>query len=124
MTAVSCPPIGRQQQIRPPNKDVWTPPSEMRGDIARALLYMAVRYDGSVPGELDLELSDNPKIAEGQMGLLSPLLKWHSVDPPSSLEATRNNRVCSLYQHNRNPFVDHPEFVPLIWAPCQPRYQL
>ncbi|GJP59921.1 hypothetical protein CLOP_g21050 [Closterium sp. NIES-67] len=98
------------------NKDVWTPPSEMRGDIARALLYMAVRYDGSVPGELDLELSDNPKIAEGQMGLLSPLLKWHSVDPPSSLEATRNNRVCSLYQHNRNPFVDHPEFVPLIWG--------
>ncbi|CAI7929994.1 unnamed protein product, partial [Closterium sp. NIES-54] len=98
------------------NKDVWTPPTEVRGDIARALLYMAVRYDGSVPGELDLELSDNPKIAEGQMGLLSPLLKWHAIDPPSSLETTRNARVCSLYQHNRNPFVDHPEFVSLIWT--------
>ncbi|CAI5483711.1 unnamed protein product [Closterium sp. Yama58-4] len=98
------------------NKDVWTPPTEVRGDIARALLYMAVRYDGSVPGELDLELSDNPKLAEGQMGLLTPLLKWHALDPPSSQEATRNARVCSLYQHNRNPFVDHPEFVSLIWT--------
>ncbi|BAF08713.2 Os02g0462300 [Oryza sativa Japonica Group] len=50
------------------------------------------------------------------MGLLSALLKWNELDPPSRSEQLRNNRVCSLYQHNRNPFVDHPEYANLIWG--------
>lgn len=49
------------------------------------------------------------------MGLLSALLQWNEIDPPSRSEQLRNDRVCSLYQHNRNPFVDHPEFANLIW---------
>ena len=54
------------------------------------------------------------------MGLLSSLLSWHTLDPPSASEKLRNDRVCQLYQHNRNPFVDHPEFVPLIWPAAPP----
>ncbi|GJN21011.1 hypothetical protein PR202_gb08456 [Eleusine coracana subsp. coracana] len=49
------------------------------------------------------------------MGLLSALLRWNELDPPSRSEKLRNDRVCSLYQHNRNPFVDHPEYANLIW---------
>ena len=49
------------------------------------------------------------------MGLLSALLRWNELDPPSGPEQLRNDRVCSLYQHNRNPFVDHPEYANLIW---------
>lgn len=50
------------------------------------------------------------------MGLLSTLLEWNNVDPPSTTEVLRNGRVCSLYQGNRNPFVDHPEYASLIWG--------
>ena len=49
------------------------------------------------------------------MGLLSALLQWNELDPPSRSEQRRNDRVCSLYQHNRNPFVDHPEYANLVW---------
>lgn len=50
------------------------------------------------------------------MGLLSAILGWNELDPPSRSEQLRNDRVCSLYQHNRNPFVDHPEYANLIWT--------
>jgi len=50
-----------------------------------------------------------------EMGLLSTLLKWNEVDPPSREEKLRNERICKIYQHNRNPFVDHPEYANLIW---------
>lgn len=50
-----------------------------------------------------------------EMGLLSTLLEWNEVDPPSREEKLRNERVCKFYQHNRNPFVDNPEYANLIW---------
>lgn len=53
--------------------------------------------------------------ANNEMGLLSTLLRWNNLDPPSREEKLRNERVCKLYQHNRNPFVDHPEYASLIW---------
>lgn len=57
------------------------------------------------------------------MGLLSTLLKWNELDPPSRAEQLRNDRVCRLYQHNRNPFVDHPEYANLIWKQAIPSCQ-
>ncbi|KAH7674754.1 Endonuclease I protein [Dioscorea alata] len=54
------------------------------------------------------------------MGLLSELLKWNEIDPPSREEQLRNERICKLYQHNRNPFIDHPEYANLIWKPTIP----
>lgn len=53
--------------------------------------------------------------ANNEMGLLTTLLRWNDLDPPSGEEKLRNERVCKLYQHNRNPFVDHPEYASLIW---------
>jgi len=48
------------------------------------------------------------------------LLKWHQQDPVSQKEIDRNNVVYYNYQHNRNPFIDHPEYVQLIWGSSTP----
>lgn len=94
----------------------WEPRDEVKGDVARMIFYMAVRYEGD-DGELDLEVVDyvntypNPK-----HGKLSTLLEWNIADPPDDFEKNRNE-VVYFYQENRNPFIDHPEFVTLIWDP-------
>lgn len=92
-----------------------------RGDIARAVLYMAIRYEGGThPGngqsEPDLELTDNRSLivitsaSPAYMGLLSTLLAWHQADPPDTAERERNEVIYS-FQGNRNPFIDHPEWA-------------
>lgn len=95
-----------------------------RGDIARALLYFDVRYDGSRhqggATEPNLVLTDDvQRIVASQssnnlslayMGLLSVLLDWHRQDPPDARECRRNDAVYQA-QGNRNPFIDHPEWV-------------
>ncbi|XP_024532228.1 uncharacterized protein LOC112346795 isoform X2 [Selaginella moellendorffii] len=91
------------------DKKSWRPPKEVRGDIARSVMYMAVRYFPS------LRLSNTPSIANAEMGVLSMLLRWNDADPPSPSEEIRNSKICQRYQHNRNPFVDHPEFAHRIW---------
>ncbi|XP_056176930.1 uncharacterized protein LOC115677344 isoform X2 [Syzygium oleosum] len=112
--------------LRPANKEAaidtesdskrWAPPRQVRGDIARALMYMAVSYGFHQPGGgPDLHLSDSPSIEKKEMGLLSTLLRWNKFDPPSREEKLRNDRICKFYQYNRNPFVDHPEYADLIW---------
>lgn len=93
--------------------EVRTP---QKGDVARALFYMDVRYDGT-GGELDLVLKDTTAPAYGEMGVLATLLQWHQLDPPDAREQQRNDLIDSLFQHNRNPFIDHPEYVYLIWGP-------
>ncbi|KAI5568614.1 hypothetical protein BDE02_12G025800 [Populus trichocarpa] len=105
------------------DKERWTPPTKVRGDIARAIMYMAECYGLHQPGGQNLHLSDSPSIENREMGLLSTLLKWNEVDPPSREEKLRNDRVCKFYQHNRNPFVDHPEYVSLIWKRVTPTHQ-
>lgn len=98
------------------DKERWAPPMQVRGDVARALMYMAVCYGFQQPrGIPGLRLSDAPNVEKREMGLLSTLLKWNEVDPPSRDEKLRNERICKFYQHNRNPFVDHPEYANLIW---------
>lgn len=98
--------------------EVWGP---RKGDIARAVLYMAIRYEGgndpnTGQGEPDLELTDDrSKIvvtssSPAYMGLLSTLLQWHQADPPDAAEKARNEVIFS-FQGNRNPFVDHPEWA-------------
>ncbi|KAA0058187.1 extracellular ribonuclease isoform X3 [Cucumis melo var. makuwa] len=94
------------------DKEKWAPPKRVRGDIARAVMYMAVSYG--------FHLSDSPNKGNNEMGLLSTLLKWNEGDPPSREEKLRNDRICKFYQHNRNPFIDHPEYVELIWKQISP----
>lgn len=91
----------------------FEPPDRVKGDVARILFYMATRYE---PGDkVDLEL--NEKLNNGNTpyhGKLSTLLKWHEQDPVDEFEENRNN-VIQKWQGNRNPFIDHPEWVNLIW---------
>lgn len=97
------------------DSDSWEPPTNVKGDVARMLFYMAVRYEGN--GELDLELSDTvntyPKPLHGK---LSTLLEWNELDPVDDFEKHRNDVIYEKWQHNRNPFVDHPEWAEEIWG--------
>jgi endonuclease I len=93
----------------------WEPSDAVKGDIARMMFYMVVRYEGPA---YDLELVDyvvpnNNKLPI--LGKLSTLLEWHRNDPVDSRERNRNALIFERYQGNRNPFIDHPEFVDLIW---------
>lgn len=96
--------------------DVWQTWDGRKGDVARAMFYMDVRYEGDVSGEPDLVLTDNANLivptsaSVAYMGILSTLIQWHKDDPVDDRERTRNDVVYG-YQHNRNPFVDHPEWV-------------
>ncbi|PFI27112.1 ribonuclease [Bacillus thuringiensis] len=96
------------------DNDSWEPRDEIKGDIARIMFYMAIRYEGE-SGERDLELVDRTGTQVPNHGKLSTLLKWHEQDPVDELERRRNNIIYEKYQHNRNPFIDHPEYVGRIW---------
>ena len=93
----------------------WEPPAAQKGDIARALFYMATRYDGTEPNTSDLELVGTAPTGS-QMGNLDTLISWHNADPPDATELARNDLIFTAYQHNRNPFIDHPEWVAAIWG--------
>ncbi|WP_186667803.1 endonuclease [Sporosarcina sp. BP05] len=91
----------------------FEPPDNVKGDVARILFYMATRYEKG--DKVDLELND--KLNNGSApyhGKLSTLLKWHAQDPVDGFERNRNN-VIQKWQGNRNPYIDHPEWVQLIW---------
>jgi uncharacterized protein len=95
------------------DSDSWEPPNRVKGDIARMLMYMAVRYEGG--SELDLELADQVNTYPTPFhGKKSTLLQWHKQDPVDAFEMNRNNVIQSI-QGNRNPFIDHPEWADLIW---------
>ena len=97
--------------------NIWEfePRDEVKGDVARMIFYMAVRYED--PG-FDLEVVDDPDedsdLKLPVYGDLDDLIRWHIEDPVSEEEARRNDIIYS-YQGNRNPFIDHPEYVELIW---------
>lgn len=90
---------------------IYTPPTSRKGEVARALLYMDLRYDGSEDGTSDLRLTDCPFQSETDMAYLSQMITWHLEDPPSPEEITRNNQACQRWQGNRNPFVDYPDLA-------------
>ena len=80
-----------------------------KGDVARGVFYLAVRYNG-------LEIVDGyPDGLVGQFGDLQTLLDWHRNDPPDDFEMNRNNIIYE-WQHNRNPFIDQPELIEYIWG--------
>jgi endonuclease I len=93
----------------------WEAPDNVKGDIARILFYMDIRYDGS-NNEPDLNLTEEiDTYPNPQIGVLSTLLEWHINDPVDDFEENRNE-VIYQWQNNRNPFIDHPEYVNLIWG--------
>jgi endonuclease I len=102
--------------------NVWETWNHRRGDIARAQLYMDVRYEGGThpytgASERNLVLTDNLSLIQTDapyMGRLATLLAWHAADPPDDAERHRND-VVESFQGNRNPFVDHPEWVSCVF---------
>lgn len=97
-------------------KMTFEPPEHLKGDVARMLFYMAVRYEGE-NGELDLELTEGTKRSKRPIhGKLSTLLDWHKKDPVSEGEKWRNEVIYRNYQGNRNPFIDHPEWVMKVFS--------
>ncbi|MGD9484898.1 endonuclease [Streptomyces sp. TRM70308] len=95
--------------------DSFEPRDAVKGDVARMLFYMAVRYEGG-DGFADLELNDSTANGSSPyQGRLSVLRQWHDQDPPDAFEKRRNDLIHQRFQHNRNPFVDHPEWVAHIW---------
>ena len=108
----------------------WETWSGRRGDVARALFYMDLRYEGGVHGltgaaEPDLILTDDESLIAASntgsnlpvahMGFLSVLLQWHQQDPPDAKELARNDAVFA-FQGNRNPFIDHPQWVGIVFG--------
>ncbi|OEJ37475.1 ribonuclease [Streptomyces agglomeratus] len=95
--------------------DSFEPRSAVKGDVARMILYMAVRYDG---GDGFADLEPNDRVSNGSLpaiGRLSVLKQWSLQDPPDTFEKRRNEIIYNTYQRNRNPFIDHPEWVESIW---------
>jgi len=93
----------------------WEPRPVEKGDVARMLMYMAIRYEGT-DSTYNLEIQDSIPTAGSYYGKLSTMLQWHNEDPPDSWERRRNDRIQER-QGNRNPFIDHPEFVYRLWTP-------
>ncbi|MEU2976030.1 endonuclease [Streptomyces hirsutus] len=97
------------------DSDSFEPRNAVKGDVARMILYMAVRYEGG-DGWADLEPNNNVNNGSNPyMGRLSVLKAWNEQDPPDAFEQRRNQVIHDSYQHNRNPFIDHPEWVEAIW---------
>ncbi len=103
------------------NTSVFQTWGKRKGDVARAVMYMAIRYEGGThpttgQNEPDLELTDNAALivatssSPAYMGLLSTLIAWHQADPPDAAERARDEVIYS-FQGNRNPFLDRPEWA-------------
>lgn len=103
---------------RDANLYTFEPRDEVKGDVARMIFYMAVRYEGE-GSELDLELTNTLLTVTDQSPLhsrVSTLIEWSRTDAVSDWERNRNNIIDSLFQHNRNPFIDHPELAEYLWG--------
>ena len=93
----------------------WEPPLSVRGDVARMVFYIDVRYENDGDDGHDTDLALDTGSGKATLGNLTTLLEWHRDDPVSTEERARNDTV-HQWQDNRNPFVDHPEFADLIYG--------
>jgi endonuclease I len=97
---------------------VFEPIDEYKGDFARTYFYMVTRYEDVVTSwnsnsEAQPTL-DGTKYPCFDTWILNVLLAWNAADPVSDKEIARNNAVYAI-QHNRNPYIDHPEYVNSVW---------
>jgi endonuclease I len=94
------------------NGTVFEPLNDYKGDFARTYFYMSTRYyteDGS------WNVTDMTNKSQLKPWALQMMLHWANIDPVSTKEVSRNNALYGI-QHNRNPFIDHPEYASLIWG--------
>lgn len=96
---------------------VFEPIDEFKGDIARALLYFATRYEDTVDGYTSFDMFNGSNDQVFETWAIDVLLNWHyNVDPVDQRERDRNEAAYT-FQGNANPFVDHPEYANMIWNP-------
>lgn len=116
---------------------VFEPQDCDKGDIARAIFYMAARYNNIAGKSASQETfdADNPNLlltndlskwqssgytstatSPGYHGLISDLLEWNRIDKPDAYEIHRNNLLYTNFTNNRNPFIDFPEWADYIWG--------
>ena len=92
------------------NRGGWFPGDEWKGDVARILMYMYVRYNSRC---LPLNITMNPSTYSSDFPDI--LLKWNIEDPVSDFEKQRNSVVAQT-QGNRNPFIDNAYLATVIWG--------
>ncbi|EJF99843.1 endonuclease I [Flavobacterium sp. F52] len=93
---------------------VFEPINDFKGDIARMYFYFATRYENTIAG-YSYAMFNGTSNQVFTTAFLNLLLTWHAQDPVSAREIARNNAVYAR-QNNRNPFIDHPEYVNQIWG--------
>ncbi|WP_298236694.1 endonuclease [uncultured Algibacter sp.] len=106
--------------ISGPTALVFEPIDIYKGDIARGLFYVAVRYQDEI-ASWELNNSNGNSMLDGssfkvfEQWALDMLYDWHINDPVSDKERDRNEEIFK-HQNNRNPFIDSPEYVLSIWG--------
>lgn len=93
---------------------VFEPIDEFKGDFARIILYFATRYETQLSG-FDFPMLGKSKFPGIESWALPMLLQWNQNDPVSQKERDRNDAAYA-YQGNRNPFIDHSNWVNDIWG--------
>lgn len=98
--------------------NVFEPIDSFKGDVARSFLYFVTRYQTNIPAwavnadaSQSFDLNTFPSV---KIPFLMMMIKWHHLDTVSQKEILRNNGAFS-FQGNRNPYIDHPEYVDLVW---------
>lgn len=100
---------------------VFEPIDAYKGDFARTYFYMATRYENVIAtwqnnNQGGADVLDGTSYPAYQTWFLNMLIQWHNQDAVSAKETARNDSVYKL-QHNRNPYIDHPEYVAAVWNP-------
>ena len=93
---------------------IFEPIDEFKGDFARTYFYMVTRYK-NVVSDWNSAMLSGDNLSNWAIDLL---IDWAEQDPVSQKEVDRNNAVYNI-QHNRNPFIDHPEYICYIWSGCE-----
>ena len=94
---------------------IFEPINEFKGDIARMYFYFATRYENTVAG-YSYAMFNGTSNQVFTTSFLNLLITWHNQDPVSTREIARNDAIYNS-QNNRNPYIDHPEYVQSIWNP-------
>lgn len=94
---------------------VFEPVDAFKGDVARMIFYFVTRYETQLSGFSSGNMLGSSAFPGLQTWELNQLLAWNALDPVSPAEIGRNN-ASYIYQGNRNPYIDHPEYVDQIWG--------
>lgn len=90
---------------------VFEPIDSFKGDFARIYFYMATRYKDEIPSWNSNTVFSGDNLSTWAKNMF---IQWSNLDPVSAKEIERNNAVYAI-QHNRNPYVDHPEWISGVW---------